>query len=146
MKFLLDASALLPLVTRSGKQLIPEAAGAELITTDLAIYEACNGLWKLSVLLQSITLEDATEIAVILHELTARNLIKILGFASLDLSRTLVTAQKGKITFYDASYIEAARNMNATLVTEDQKLRKAACKQVKTISVLQFQRELVKNP
>ena len=142
MKFLLDASALLPLVTRSGKQLIVEAARDDLATTDLAIYEACNGLWKLATLLKTITLEDASDIAAILTELTAQNLIHTISFTNIDLPQTLVLAQKNQLTFYDASYITAAQTTKATLATEDQKLRKAANKTVKAISFTQLQTEL----
>ena len=145
MKFLLDASALLPLVTRSGKKLIAEAAGVDLITTDLAIYETCNGLWKLATLLKTLTLKDAQDIATVLNELTAKNLIQTINFTSINLAQTLDIAQKAQITFYDASYISAAQNTKATLVTEDQKLLKAASKSVKTMSFTQLQNELAKN-
>jgi predicted nucleic acid-binding protein len=146
LKFLLDASALLPLVTKSGKKLIVEVAGAELITTDLAIYEACNGLWKLAILLKTITPEDAVEIAGVLQELTAKNLIQIVSFTTIELAQTLGIAQKAQITFYDASYIAVAQNIKAIMVTEDQKLCKVASKSVETISFLQLQNELAKNP
>jgi len=145
LKFLLDASALLPLVTRSGKKLIAEAAHAELITTDLAIYEACNGLWKLATLLKTLTLKDAQDIATVLNELTAQNLIQPISFVSIDLAHTLDIAQKAQVTFYDASYIAAAQNTKVTLATEDQKLLKAANKFVITMSFLQLQNELAKN-
>jgi predicted nucleic acid-binding protein len=145
LKFLLDASALLPLVTRSGKKLIAEAARADLITTDLAIYEACNGLWKLATLLKTLTLKDAQDIATVLNELTAKNLIQTINFTSIDLSHTLGIAQKTQVTFYDASYIATAQNIKATLATEDQKLLKAASQSVKTMSFAQLQNELAKN-
>jgi predicted nucleic acid-binding protein len=145
LKFLLDASALLPLATRSGKQLLAEVARADLFTTDLAMYEACNGLWKLATLLKTITLKDAADIAVIVHELTARTLIKTISVTSIDLPHTLAVAQKAQVTFYDASYIEVAQKIDANLVTEDQKLRRAARNSVKTTSFLQLQKELAEN-
>ncbi len=144
MKFLLDASVLLPLVTRSGKQLIAQAANAELITTDLAVYEFCNGLWKLATLLKTITLEDAADIAAILNELTAKNLIQTVSFDSIDFPTALGIAQKNHLTYYDASYIAAAQNVKAILATEDQKLLKAASKSVKTLSFSRLQSELAK--
>jgi len=121
------------------------AACSELITTDLAIYEACNGLWKLATLLKTLTLKDAQDIATVLNELTAKNLIQTISFASIDLAHTLDIAQKAQVTFYDASYIAAAQNIKAPLATEDQKLLKAANKFVRTISFLQLQNELAKN-
>ena len=145
MKFLLDASALLPLVTQSGKKLIAEATNADLITSNLAIYESCNGLWKLATLLKTLTLKDAQDIATILNELTAKNIIQTINFTSIDLAQTLDIAQKAQITFYDASYITIAQDIKATLVTEDKKLLKAATKSVKTMSFTQLQNELAKN-
>lgn len=142
MKFLLDASALIPLVTQSGKKLITEATNADLWTTDLAIYESSNGLWKLATLLKTLTLKEAQDISAVLTELTDKNLIKTTNFTSINLPDTIDVAQKLQITFYDASYIAASQNMKATLATEDQKLLKAANKYVKAISFSQLQNEL----
>jgi len=134
MKYLLDASTLLPLVTRRGKQLIVEASRETLVTTDLAIYEACNSLWKLSALLRSISLEDAVDVAVTFKELALRSLIRPIDFTKLDFIHTFERAHKEQLTFYDASYIATAESIEAILVTEDEKLRKAASKFVETIT------------
>ena len=132
MKYLLDASAILPLVTRRGKRLIPEASRETLITTDLAMYEACNSLWKLSTLLKSISFDDAVEVAITLKDLATRNLIQTIGFAKLELSNIFNKAHEEQLTFYDASYITAATSAEAILVTEDEKLRRVANKFVRT--------------
>ncbi len=142
MKFLLDASVLIPLVTQSGKKLIAQAANADLWTTDVAIYESCNGLWKLATLLKTVTLKEAQDISAVLNELTEKNLIKTTNFSSINLPDTIDIAQKLQITFYDASYIAASQNLKATLATEDQKLLKTASKTVKVISFSQLQSEL----
>ncbi|MBO3763393.1 MAG: type II toxin-antitoxin system VapC family toxin [Candidatus Brockarchaeota archaeon] len=142
MKYLLDASALLPLVTRRGRQLLLEATRADLIITDLAIYEACNSLWKLSTLLKSISIEDAIDTATIIKDLATRGMIKPIKFTKLDFSNTLQIAYKEGITFYDASYIATARNAEATLVTEDEKLKKAASKFIKTITYSDLESKL----
>ena len=134
MKYLLDASALLPLITGRGKQLIVEASHENLVTTDLAIYEACNSLWKLAALLKTMLLEDAVDVATTLKNLVMRNVIQTINLAKLDFSNTLNKAYKERLTFYDASYIAAAERTEAILVTEDEKLRKAAGKLVKTIT------------
>ena len=134
MKYLLDASALLPLITRRGKQLIVEASHENLVTTDLTIYEACNSLWKLAALLKTMPLEDAVDVATTLKNLVMRNMIQTINFTELDFSHTLNKAYKERLTFYDASYIAAAERTEAILVTEDEKLRKAAGKLVKTIT------------
>jgi predicted nucleic acid-binding protein len=142
VKCLLDASALLPLLTRRGKRLIVEALRIDLITTDLAIYEACNSLWKLATLLKTITLEDAAGVATILKEVTVKNVIQTTNFTKLDFPHTLSIAHKERLTFYDASYIVTAENTKAILVTEDEKLRKAASKFVKTIAYTRLENRL----
>lgn len=142
MKYLLDASALLPLVTRRGKQLIVEASHENLVTTDLAIYEACNSLWKLSTLLKSISLEDAVDVATTLKDLAAKSVIQPINFAKLDFSHTLKRAHKVRLTFYDASYITTAESTEAILVTEDEKLRETASKFVKTITYTDLENRL----
>ena len=142
MKYLLDASALLPLVTRRGKQLIVEASREDLLTTGLAIYEACNSLWKLSKLLKSISLEDAVDVATTLKDLAMRSVIRSINFDKLDFSHTLKRAYKERLTFYDASYITTAESTEAILVTEDEKLLKAASKYVKTITYIDLESRL----
>ena len=142
MKYLLDASALLPLVTKRGKQLIAETSRENLVTTDLAIYEACNSLWKLATLLKSISLEDAVDVATVLKELTIRNVIELIDYTKLDFSLTLGMAHKENLTFYDASFIKAAEGIGAVLVTEDEKLEEAARKPVKTITYEELERVL----
>ena len=142
MKYLLDASALLPLVTRRGKRLIVEASRENLVTTDLAIYEACNSLWKLATLLKSISLEDAGDVATTLKDLAMRSVIQSVNFTKLDFSHTLKRAHKEQLTFYDTSYIVAAESTEAILVTEDEKLLKAASKFVKTITYTDLESKL----
>jgi len=146
LKYLLDASALLPLVTRRGKQLIVEASRENLVTTDLAIYEACNSLWKLATLLKTITLQDALDIATTLKDLTIKNIIQPINFAKLDFLHTLKTAHKEHLTFYDTSYITTAENTEAILVTEDEKLQKTANKFIKTITYTDLENKLAQNP
>ena len=145
MKYLLDASALLPLVTRRGEQLIVEASHENLVTTDLALYEACNSLWKLATLLKSISLEDAVDVATTLKDLATRSVIQPINFTKLDFSQTLKKAHKERLTFYDASYIATAESTEAILVTEDEKLRKAASKFVKTITYTTLESRLTQS-
>jgi predicted nucleic acid-binding protein len=145
VKYLLDASALLPLVTRRGKQLIVEASRENLVTTDLAIYEACNSLWKLATLLKTISLEDAVDVATTLKDLITRNVIQPINFAKLDFSHALKRAYKERLTFYDASYITSAEGIEAILVTEDEKLWKAASKFVKTITYTDLESRLIQS-
>lgn len=144
MKYLLDASALLPLVTKSGRRLMIEASREELFTTDLAIYEACNSLWKLSKLLKVISMEDAVDTATIIKDLAAKGVIRLVDFTKLDFSHTLQIAYEEGLTFYDATYITTAKNTEATLVTEDEKLQNAAGKFIKTITYTDLENRLNK--
>lgn len=144
MKYLLDASALLPLITKRGKHLIVEASRENLVTTDLAVYEACNSLWKLATLLKSISLEDAVDVATVLKELTMRDVIELVDYTKLDFSSALVMANKENLTFYDASFIKVAESMGAVLVTEDEKLEEASKKSVKTMTYKELERALIK--
>lgn len=134
MRYLLDASALLPLVTGFGKELIRKGSREWLATTDLGLYEACNSLWKLSTLLRSIPVDAGTEIAAVLGELTRRDVIHLVSIAGVEIPATFGLACDKNLTFYDASYVTAARQESAVLVTEDVKLRESAEKHVKTIS------------
>lgn len=126
MRYLLDASALLPLVTGFGKELLAKASKQWLATTDLGIYEACNSLWKLCTLLRTISADEAIETSVALKELTGHDIIHLVGIAGSELSDSLRLACEEKLTFYDASYLIAARNEKAVLVTDDVKLRESA--------------------
>ncbi len=116
----------------------------DLLTTDLALYEAGNGLWKIAVLLKTVSLEDAISVAAVLKEVTLKNVIQIVTFNKIDFSATLELAHKERLTFYDASYVTTARNLNAILVTDDEKLRKAAGKSVKTENYASLEKKLAK--
>jgi len=144
VKYLLDASAGLPLVTRHGRQLIVEASHENFVTTDLAMYEACNSLWKLATLLKSVSLEDAMEVAAVIKELIVRNVIELVDYTKLDFSSTLRLAHKENLTFYDTSFIITAEGTGAILVTEDEKLEEAARKSVDTITYGELEHKLAK--
>ena len=142
MRHVLDASELIPLIVGRGKRLVAEASNQGIFTTDLAIYETCNALWKLPALLKSISFEDAEDIAKLLRDLAASDILELLDYRGLDVARTLNTANTEHITFYDASYIVIADAVGATLVTEDKKLRQAANKYVRTTTYADFEKML----
>ncbi len=142
MRYLLDASALLPLLSRFGKKLIATAERERLASTDLAIYEACNVLWKLSALKGVISDEEATATSALLHELTKRDVFPLVSILQLELAETQRYANKEKLTFYDASYVMAAKLENSMLVTEDDKLRKSARGHVEAIGFTNLENRL----
>jgi predicted nucleic acid-binding protein len=139
MRYLLDASALVPLLSGLGKRLIVKAAEERLFTTDLAVYEACNSLWKLCTLLNSISPDDAVDAVGALRDLVAREIVGAVEFTELDLARIFRLAVEETLTFYDASYIVAAGNAEAILITEDKKLNEAARKHVRVTTYGDFQ-------
>ena len=132
------------MITRRGRKLLTDMIEADLLTTDLALYEAGNGLWKIATLLKTVSLEDAINVAAALKEVTLKNVIQTVTFTKIDFSATLELAHKERLTFYDASYITTARNIKAVLVTDDEKLRKAAGKSVKTENYTSLEKKLEK--
>lgn len=88
-------------------------------TLDLARYEVGNTIWKHRSLLHTLTQEEAMLLmkeASLLFSLL--NVVDVSGreVAVLDLAGNLRT------TFYDASYLHAAKEMGVSLVTEDPQL------------------------
>ncbi|MCX8182732.1 MAG: type II toxin-antitoxin system VapC family toxin [Candidatus Methanomethyliaceae archaeon] len=103
-------------------------------TTDLAYYELGNAVWKQVNLYRKISKTDAEKVLESLYEVF-RNLKKIEIGGALE---TLNIAIKENITYYDASYINAAAKNNLTLVTEDLQLLKTASRYTKTITSQQL--------
>ena len=143
MSFLLDASAIIPLVMQTGKSVVTGSKRAVLHTTELGIYEACNGFWKLATLVKTVNPEDAAEMIAVLSELAKRNLA-VISFARIDLHKTLQVATQSRLTFYDASYIIASQQAQAVLVTDDKKLCSAAARIVKSVTFKEFQERIGK--
>jgi len=142
MKFLLDASVLVPLLLDYGEKLLSIAAKVSLHILDLTVYETGNSLWKMSTLLKIISLEDAVEITEVLKDLTIRKLIEPIYFNELNLLRIIELAANENITFYDSSYIVASEKLNAVLVTEDKELVKKAEKYVNVMTYTQLKQYL----
>ncbi|RLE98682.1 MAG: hypothetical protein DRJ63_07390, partial [Thermoprotei archaeon] len=134
MKFLLDASVVVPLLIDYGEKLLNIVAKVSFHVLDLTVYEAGNSLWKMSTLLKITSLEDAIEIIEVLKELTRKKLIKPIYFNELDLLGITELAARENTTFYDSSYIVASKKLNATLVTEDKELIKKAEKYVNVMT------------
>lgn len=142
MRYLLDASALLPLVTKQGRNLLARASKEWFAITDLAIYEGCNGVWKMTHLLHSISVEDGMETVSVIGELVERGILHLLSVSELELAATLELAIKRRLTYYDASYVMLAKHRGAVLVTQDRALAKTAHDQVEVLSVNDLERKL----
>jgi len=142
MRFLLDASALLPLVTKHGRNLIAKAHKDWFAITDLAIYEACNSVWKMTRLLQTISVEDGMETVGVIRELIQREILHLLSVSELELGSTLKLAMERRLTYYDASYVMTAKHQSAVLITQDRELAEAAREQVEVIGVNGLEKRL----
>ena len=118
MKLLFDASALLNIVRMLGEKSLPYIKGSYALS--LTPYEIGNALWKEATLLNRISLKEATQLLSAIDYL-----LKYLNIVEpRDKGLALEVAHNLDITYYDASYIIAACELGAELVTDDNKLRK----------------------
>jgi predicted nucleic acid-binding protein len=118
MRYVLDSSALPNIVRTLGSRALPRIKGSYTLT--LTLYEIGNALWKEATLLKRITFSESTYILN-----TVTQLLKFLHVVEpRSVELTLNIAYKLRITYYDASYIVVAYELNADLVTDDYKLRR----------------------
>jgi predicted nucleic acid-binding protein len=118
MRYVLDSSALLNIVRTLGSRALQRIKGSYTLT--LTPYEIGNALWKEATLLKRVTLGESTYILS-----TVMQLLKFLHVVEPgNVELTLDIAYKLRITYYDASYIVVAYELNASLVTDDYKLRR----------------------
>ena len=118
MKLLFDASALLNLVRAAGAGALTYLRGNYILT--LTPYEVGNALWKEATLLKRLKLGEAIELLNSMKQVY-QTLNIITPHDTVTLFRL---ANKLRITYYDASYILAAREEGAELITDDGKLLK----------------------
>ena len=118
MKPLFDASALLNIIRQHGSGALDLVEGGYILT--LTPYEIGNAIWKEAVLLNRIDIEEALElldqVSVIYKYMKT--------VVPRDQEKTLDVAAALRITYYDASYITTASELNTILVTDDGKLIK----------------------
>ncbi len=118
MKLLFDASALLNLIRLLGPEALSYLRGGYILT--LTPYEAGNALWREATLMRRITVNDALLLLDLLE-----SAYKVLNAVSpRSPSPTLKLAHRLRVTYYDASYIAAAYELDVGLVTDDEKLRR----------------------
>lgn len=123
--YLFDASAIVNLIKKGVTRTF--AYGA---TTDLALYESLNAVWKEFKILKRIDEGTALEYVDIIAKV-----FKAIRKASIegDEEEVFKLASKENISIYDASYLHTAVKHKLTLVTDDGKLLSKASKYVKTI-------------
>lgn len=132
MVYLFDASSLVVLIRREGRKADEQIGEARIL--DLTRYELGNWLWKEVTILKSVTRDEAKLLAT--KALSTLKRIPRIATGDGDFVETLGIASKEHLTFYDASYIQAARQNKLTLVTEDRALARASCQYVPTKNVV----------
>ena len=113
-RYLLDASAIYPLVLKLREKLLEYAD--RLAVLDLTVYEVGNAIWKEA---RRGRIRSPTIAAKLFEEIFKSLTILKLG---AHLREALELAITESLTFYDAAYLYAARVHGLKLVTEDRDL------------------------
>ena len=120
---LLDANSIMLLTRAEG---IPESDDETVVaSTGIAAYELGNAVWKDLHLFKKLTMEEAEILLTVFHQA----LLRIRIMPQLDVSERLEVLRNAAsqgISYYDSCYLTSAIRLEATLVTEDKGLRKAA--------------------
>ncbi len=102
-------------------------------TIYLANYELGNALWRESLLLRRISIEESEKSLDLMYSILEHMQVSMLDKETGN--EVFHTAYKFNLTFYDAAYLVTAKKTGKTLVTDDVKLAKAAEKMcIKTLS------------
>jgi len=104
-KYILDTSALYPLVLRLRENLL--AYSSLFIVLDLTVYEVGNVIWKEY---RRGKIRDPAVVARLFQEIF--NIIPVVRF-SADIREVLGLAINENLTFYDASHLYMARTMQS---------------------------------
>lgn len=92
-------------------------------TLYLTVYELGNILWKHTTLTNSLSVDEAEEMRLIVNKML--QVMNLQPADNID-QETIAIASKHGISYYDASYIQASKSLNVELITEDKRLAKAA--------------------
>ena len=98
-------------------------------TLSLAFYEVGNAVWRQVHVHKSITREEGDIVLDSLIEVV-RRMEKIEVEKPLEILRIAV---EENLTYYDASYLQAAIEKDLTLITDDKKLYVAGKKYIETL-------------
>ncbi|BEP18343.1 type II toxin-antitoxin system VapC family toxin [Pyrofollis japonicus] len=115
-KYLLDASAIYPLVLKLREKLLLYTSSFAVL--DLTFYEVGNAIWKEY---RRGRIKNPLKTAILFKEvLGAVQVVSIEGA----IDKVAELAINENLTFYDASYLYVARSRGYRLVTEDKELKK----------------------
>jgi len=137
--YLLDSSSVALVVRRLREKAVVVLQGSA--TLDLARYELGNVIWKECSLERTITVEEAEgRVADLAKILKAMEIVRV--ETSEDFRGVMQHATKTRTSFYDASYLYAAKRRKLILVTEDSELQaKAKHSGIRTLRVVDVLRE-----
>jgi len=122
-EYLIDASALYPLILRLREKLILRKELFSIL--DLTIYEVGNTLlkeWRKG------RIRDLGKAVLLFEEMLTQ--LKKLSIESLE--EVLSLAAEKKLTFYDAAYLHVAEKQGLKLITEDREIITAYPKAIRT--------------
>ena len=130
MKYIFDASSIF---TAIREKKVRSLNGN--FSLEIARYELGNIIWKDHILLQTISKEEAQRaIKTIKHTLSLMDILQI----AEDEDAIFETAAELRITFYDASYVHAAKAKDLGLITEDQNLIKKVTPKIRALTLNEF--------
>ncbi len=115
---LFDASSIFNIIIAEKYDRISGAS-----TIRLAEYELGNILWKNHTIRKTISLDELSELRSAMALL-----FESIELVENSLEETIELAVRERITFYDSSYLSAARKHNYDLVTDDERLYRVAKK------------------
>jgi predicted nucleic acid-binding protein len=120
---LFDASAIILLIKRQ-----PDTASTTLegeYILNLTPYEVGNALWKINKLIDKTS--QAASLDAVEEAHTLLSLMDVLEIEGVeDHKQTMAIAYEKNLSFYDSAYIQVAKRMGLTLMTEDKRLLHAA--------------------
>ena len=132
MSYVFDSCSLLNLTRALADGVIDVLKGN--ITVSLAYYEIGNALWKECNLYKRVSVEEVVKTLRFMYSMLG--LMKVIHVEDVSFGiNTLFMANKLNITYYDAAYLNVAKELDKVLVTDDKRLREIAEKiNVKTLS------------
>jgi len=130
---LLDSSSILNLYFEGRYDHLLDAS-----TTELAQFELGNAIWRRASLLKEISIKEAQ---ILLHAIN-RLLISMGTPLDYDPAESMKIATEEHITYYDASYISAAKLNGVPLVTDDIQLLKVAKKHLNSLTSYDLLKEI----
>jgi predicted nucleic acid-binding protein len=117
-----DSSAIVNLAIHAGSRAADSISGGYGIP--LTFYEIGNSIWKLHVLLRKISQVEADSLTELSLRLFDR--LEIVSLGTTDAVGIERLAASHRMSFYDSSYIYAAKKNRLALITDDEKLAKNA--------------------